>query len=138
MLTEPDYNPETIRQTPQTSRKIEQQVSHIYNLWKNRESRRADVVKSGEYINRDKSIFYDTDGISEHQEETVRVCDECGGLLTIDSSASTGNRIFAVMVPGQSCPVCRKKGEEIFESTARGSYNYTYFQDRDKDIFLVK
>ncbi len=137
-VTEPDYNPETIRQTPQTSRKIEQQVSHIYNLWKNRESRRADVVKSGEYINRDKSIFYDTDGISEHQEETVRVCDECGGLLTIDSSASTGNRIFAVMVPGQSCPVCRKKGEEIFESTARGSYNYTYFQDRDKDIFLVK
>ncbi len=33
-VTEPDYNPEAIRQTPQTSRNIEQQVSHIYNLWK--------------------------------------------------------------------------------------------------------
>jgi len=137
-VTEPDYNPETIRQTPQTSRQIEQQVSHIYNLWKNRESQRADVVKNGEYMRRDKSIFYDTDGISEHQEETVRICDECGGLITIDSQASTGNRIFAVMVPGQSCPTCRKKGEEIFESTATGSYNYVYFQDRDRDIFLVK
>lgn len=137
-VTEPDYNPENIRQTPQTTQHIEQQVSHIYNLWKNRESRRADVVKSGEYMGRDKSIFYDTDGISEQQEETVRICDECGGLITIDSQASTGNRIFAVMVPGQSCPTCRKNGEEIFESTATGSYNYVYFQDRDRDIFLVK
>ncbi|MBW2599477.1 MAG: hypothetical protein JRC60_05215 [Deltaproteobacteria bacterium] len=59
-------------------------------------------------------------------------------MITIDSQASTGNRIFAVMVPGQSCPTCRKKGEEIFESTAGGSYDYVYFQDRDKDIFLVK
>ena len=137
-VTEPDYDPEAIRQTPQVSRHIEQQVSHIYNLWKNRESQRAGVVKGGEYARRDKSVFYDTDGISEHQEETVRICDECGGLVTVNSRASTGNRIFAVMVPGQSCPACRKKGEEIFESTAGGSYNYVYFQDRDRDIFLVK
>lgn len=137
-VTEPDYDPEAIRQTPQTGRHIEQQVSHIYNLWKNRESQRAGVVKGGEYMRRDKSIFYDTDGISEHQEETVRVCDECGGLVTVSSRASTGNRIFAVMIPGQSCPACRKKGEEIFESTNKGSYNYMYFQDRDRDIFLVK
>ena len=137
-VTEPDYNPEAIRQTPQTGKQIEQQVSHIYNLWKNREAQRAGVIKGGEYMRRDKNIFYDTDGISEQQEETVRICDECGGLITIDSQASTGNKIFAVMVPGQSCSTCRKKGEEIFESTATGSYDYVYFQDRDKDIFLVK
>lgn len=137
-VTEPDYNPETIRQTPQTSRYIEQQVSDIYKLWKNRESQKTGIIKGKEYMSRDKNIFYDTDGISEEQEETVRICDECGGLITIDSQASTGNKIFAVMVPGQSCPACRKKGEEIFESTTGGSYNYVYFQDRDRDIFLVK
>ena len=137
-VTEPDYNPENIRQTPQTTQHIEQQVPAIYKLWKNRESQRTGLIKGKEYMRRDKSIFYDTDGISEQQEETVRICDECGGLITIDSQASTGNRIFAVMVPGQSCPTCRKKGEEIFESTATGSYDYVYFQDRDRDIFLVK
>ena len=137
-VTEPDYDPEAIRQTPRTTQQIEQQVSYIYNLWKNRESQRADVIKDKEYLRRDKSIFYDTDGINEYQNETVRVCDECGGLVTTDSEASTGNRIFAVMVPGQSCPTCREKGEEIFESTATGSYDYVYFQDRDRDIFLVK
>ena len=137
-VTEPDYDPEAIRQTPRITQQIEQQVSYIYNLWKNRESQRAGVVKGGEYMRRDKDIFYDTDGISEQQEETVRICDECGGLITINSKASTGNRIFAVMIPGQSCPACRKKGEEIFESTAGKSYDYVYFQDRDRDIFIVK
>ena len=137
-VTEPDYNATAIKQAPQTSRYIEQEVPAIYSKWKNRESQRAKVVKGGEYMRRDKSIFYDTDGISEHQEETVRICDECGGLITISSSANTGNNIFAVMIPGQSCPTCRKKGEEIFESIAGGIYDYVYFQDRDRDIFIVK
>ncbi|HOO90384.1 MAG TPA: histone deacetylase [Syntrophales bacterium] len=137
-VTEPDYNPESIRQTPRTGQQIEQTVSYIYDLWRHRESRRADMIKGAESLRRDKSIFYDTDGISEHQQETVRVCDECGGLVTISSEASTGNRIFAVMVPGQSCPACRKKGEEIFETMHKGSYHYVYFQDRDRDIYLTK
>ena len=137
-VTEPDYDPEAIRQSPRITRQIEQQVSYIYNLWKNRESQRAGVIKGKEYLRRDRGIFYDTDGISEHQEETARICDECGGLVTTSSEASTGNRIFAVMVPGQSCPVCRKKGEEIFESMNKGSYHYIYFQDRDRDTFLIK
>ena len=89
-------------------------------------------------MRRDKNIFYDTDRISEYQEETVRICDECGGLVTIDSQASTGNRIFAVIIPGQSCPVCRRKGEELFESTAGNRYDFIYFQDRDRNIFLRK
>ncbi|MDO9516042.1 MAG: histone deacetylase [Syntrophales bacterium] len=137
-VTEPDYRPETIRQTPQTSRHIEQQVAAIYDLWKGRAPRRAALVKGKEWLHRDRGIFYDTDMISEHQEETVRICDECGGLITIASEASTGNRIFAVIVPGRGCPACRKKGEEIFETTGKGSYQYIYFQDRDRDIFLVK
>ncbi len=137
-VTEPDYNPDAIRQTPQTSRYIKQQVSAVYDLWKNRASRRAALVKNKEYLHRSRSIFYDTDMISEHQEETIRICDECGGLITIDSEASTGNRIFAVIVPGQGCPACRKRGEKIFETTEKGSYRHIYFQDRDRDLFLTK
>ncbi|MDD5722212.1 MAG: histone deacetylase [Syntrophales bacterium] len=138
-VTEPDYDPEATKQTPQTSRYIEQQVAAIYDLWKGRTSRRADLLLKGkEYLHRDRSIFYDTDMISEHQAETVRICDECGGLITIASEASTGNRIFAIIVPGRGCPACRKRGEDIFGSTGKGLYDYIYFQDRDRDIFLVK
>ncbi len=137
-VTEPDYNPEATRQTAQTSRYIEQQVAAISDLWKTRATRRDALVKGKEYLRRSRSIFYDTDMISEQQEETVRICNECGGLITIRSEASTGNRIFAVIVPGRGCPVCRHKGEEIFEETGTGSYHHVYFQDRDRDLFLVK
>lgn len=137
-VREPDYDPDAIKQTPQTTRYIEQQITAIYDLWKNRNSRRAALVKGKEVLHRDRSIFYDTDMITEHQEETVRVCDKCGGLITIDSEASTGKRIFAVIVPGQGCSTCRKRGEEVFEATGTGPYHSVYFQDRDRDVFLVK
>lgn len=89
-------------------------------------------------MRRRKNIYYDTDGISEQQEETVRICEDCGGLVTIDSMADTGNRIFAVIVPGQSCAVCRRNGEDAFEGVERKKYDAVYFQDRDRDVFLVK
>jgi acetoin utilization deacetylase AcuC-like enzyme len=137
-VKEPDYNPMEIRQSPQISRYIEDEVAEIYDLWKNRGSQKADLVKDAKYMRRSRSLYYDTDGISEEQEETVRICDECGGMLTIDSKASTGNRIFAVIVPGQSCDACRERGERAFASIEMGRYDYSYFQDRTRDIFIVK
>jgi acetoin utilization deacetylase AcuC-like enzyme len=137
-VREPDYNPREIEQSSEISRYIEDEVSQIYELWKNRHSQKAEMVRDAKYARRSRSIYYDTDGINEEQEETVRICDDCGGMLTIDSKASTGNRIFAVIVPGQSCPACRENGEKAFESAETGRYDYVYFQDRDRDIFIVK
>ena len=137
-VKEPDYDPVSLKQSDEISRYIEKEASEIYNLWKKRDSIKEDLVGGAEYVRRDRDIYYDTDGISEQQKETVRVCDDCGGLLTIDSEASTGNRIFAVIIPGQSCPACRSKGEEIFASTDKTGLNYAYFQDRDRDVFLVE
>ena len=56
----------------------------------------------------------------------------------IDSMADTGSRIFAVVVPGRSCPACRENGETFFKKTERGRYRAVYFQDRDRDLYLVK
>jgi acetoin utilization deacetylase AcuC-like enzyme len=100
-VKEPDYSPREIEQSSEITRYIEDEVSQIYELWKNRYSQKAELVKDAKYARRSRNIYYDTDGINEEQEETVRICDECGGMLTIDSRASTGNRIFAVIVPGQ-------------------------------------
>jgi len=137
-VMEPDYDPQSIKQSPEITRYIEKVVELIYDLWKNRDSEKAKLKRDSEFITRNKNIYYDTDGISEEQKETIRVCDDCGGLLTIDSTANSMNRILAVVVPGQSCPVCRRKGEEIFASTEKGPFTHVYFQDRDRDIFLVK
>jgi acetoin utilization deacetylase AcuC-like enzyme len=137
-VKEPDYNPLALRESDDIMRKIEKEGAEIYRLWRNRDAMKAKLVGGAGYARRRKSIYYDTDGISEQQEETVRICDDCGGLVLIDSMADTGNRIYAVIVPGQSCPVCRQNGEEFFERTGRGKYNQVFFQDRDRDVFIVK
>ncbi|MBN2284355.1 MAG: histone deacetylase [Deltaproteobacteria bacterium] len=137
-VMEPDYDPEAIRQSPQITRYIEQEVKEIYQLWKDRGTKKAEITEGAGYLRRRRGIYYDTDNIEEDQIETIRICEDCGGLLTIDSRASTGNRVFAVIIPGQSCPACRKKGEQFFESIDRGTYDHVYFQDRDRDIYQVK
>ena len=137
-VKEPDYNPLTLRESDDIMRKIEKDAAEIYRLWQNRDAMKAKLVGDAGYARRRKSIYYDTDGISEQQDETVRICDDCGGLVLIDSMADTGNRIYAVVVPGQSCAVCRQNGEAFFERTGRGKYNQVFFQDRDRDVFIVK
>jgi len=137
-VTEPDYDPSSIRQSSEVTSYIEKEVDLIHSLWKNRNAEKAKVDRDTEFATRQKNIYYDTDGIQEEQKETVRLCNECGGLVFIDSRANYADRIFAVIVPGQSCPICRKKGEDLFESTDKKPYRHVYFQDRDRDIFLVK
>jgi acetoin utilization deacetylase AcuC-like enzyme len=137
-VKEPDYDPLSLRESDEILRKIEKDAGEIFRMWKKRDTLKAKLVGNAQYIRRRKSIFYDTDGISEQQEETVRVCEDCGGLVTIDSMADTGVRIFAVIVPGQNCPACRQAGEEVFEKTGKGKYQQVFFQDRDRDIFITK
>lgn len=74
----------------------------------------------------------------EKQKETVRVCSDCGGLVMIDSAADNGKKIFAVILPNQCCPQCRKDGEDFFGRVSNALYDHVYFQDREKDIFIVK
>ena len=137
-VKEPDYDPLSLRESDEILRKIEKDAGEIFRMWKKRDTLKAKLVGNAQYIRRRKSIFYDTDGISEQQEETVRVCEDCGGLVTIDSMADTGVRIFAVIVPGQNCPACRQAGEEVFEKTGKGKYQQVFFQNRDRDFFITK
>ena len=137
-VKEPDYDPLSLRESDEILRKIEKDAGEIFRMWKKRDTLKAKLVGNAQYIRRRKSIFYDTDGISEQQEETVRICEDCGGLVTIDSMADTGVRIFAVIVPGQNCPACRQAGEEVFEKTGKGKYQQVFFQNRDRDFFITK
>lgn len=137
-VLEPDYNAAAIKQSQEITQYIEKLTGAILNKWKLRDLTRNAADHDKEFDERTKSIYYDTDNIHEEQTESVRICKDCGGLVTIDSMATTRNRIFAVIVPGGSCPACRKRGEEIFDSTRKSSYGHVYFQDRDRDIYLVK
>ncbi|MDA8124806.1 MAG: histone deacetylase [Deltaproteobacteria bacterium] len=137
-VLEPDYNPAALRQSAATTQAIEAEITEVLALWKDRHDLKKKLFENAGYARRKKFIYYDTDGISEHQEETVRLCDDCGGLVMIESAADTGTRIFAVILPGRCCPECRKNGEMFFAKTNRGKHDRVYLQDRERNIFLVK
>ncbi|MDD5475341.1 MAG: histone deacetylase [Syntrophales bacterium] len=138
-VKEPDYDPQKLKQDNDVTAYIERLIPGLHDQWKQQESLKARTLTVGSQEKRERSIYYDTDNIHEEQIETVRICEDCGGLLTIDSMASTGNRIFAVIVPGGGCPLCRKEGEGMFEATKSGSiYRYVYFQDTDRDTFITR
>lgn len=137
-IREPDYDPQALHQSPEVTAYIETLAEAVYGKWKERENNREKGRIVNGYIKRRKRIYYDTDGIVEFQDESVRVCDSCGGLVLIESRADTGFHVYAICVPGRSCAACRSEGEYIFESTPKFKYSYVYFQDREKDVFLVK
>ena len=89
---------------------------------------------------RQRSVFYDTDGLREQQRVNLRTCPECCGFRTIASSASQkdGNRytVFCVSLPAACCKVCADEARSALEDTeSRSGYDYIYLQDRVKDEF---
>ena len=137
-VREPDYNAEKLRQSADITRIIEKEVQNILSLWKRKGKLKAQTVGTNSYVRREKNIYYDTDNITEKQTESVRVCNDCGGLVMINSAADTGKKIYAVILPNQCCPQCRKDGETFFGRINSSLYHHVYFQDREKDIFIVK
>lgn len=137
-VREPDYDAAALKQTPDITQFVEKSTAMAYQLWQERHALTEKIVGQNPFMTRKKHIYYDTDGISEEQEETVRICRDCGGLVTIDSQADTGRRIFAVIVPYLACPMCRQAGEDAFAQADRGRFTGIYFQDKDRDRFLVK
>jgi hypothetical protein len=90
------------------------------------------------FIERQRNIFYDTDGISESQEEVIRLCAKCPGTFKIDSHASTGYRVLGIHLPWSSCPECREQALLWFDKSYGDRYYAVYLQDMDRDEYTVR
>lgn len=139
-IREPDYDAKKQIQSPHITSYIEQLRDHTLDNWENRDLLRDQVYPKQAFHEREKSIFYDTDGIRERQKEVVRTCNDCGGAVTIESRADTGKKgfIFAVHMPRFCCPACRTWAEAQYDSVPKGKYAQVFLQDRDNDTYEVK
>lgn len=140
-VREPDYLPGKFVQSAEMKREIEATIGQLQEIWDNRDRLVEDALaENGQFYRRRKRIFYDTDMISESQEETVRLCDECHGYMTIASQAQRGygilNSAFCVSLPRNACSSCRDDAKEEFEEHKEDSkFNYVYLQDKQKDTY---
>lgn len=139
-IREPDYDERQLRQPQEITKYLEKLKDVTFERWNNHHALREQFYPSRPFHTRSKDIYYDTDGLSEHQEETVRTCEDCGGTVVTDSHCSdTHNRILGVTIPLYACDACRQFGEEQFDKARSGSvYTQVFLQDKERGIYLEK
>ena len=137
-VKEPDYDSRCVRQKPEITRWIQRTGDQILSNWQQRDKIKANIQERRQFAERSRNIYYDTDNISEKQNETLRICSECGGVLQIDSSSDSGRRILAVHIPLRACSDCKSLGYQWFESADMKTYTAVYLQDRPEDIYMQR
>jgi len=142
-VIEPGYTTEKAREDSEVVGQVQKMVEDLRKVWVKRDSINLDkIFGKGTYWSREKSIFYDTDSIIEKQIEEVRRCNDCAGVLTVDSQAAHGllrsYHIYAVSIPIGACSTCREIALEKYERAKREEkYRYVYLQDKPNDAFIT-
>jgi acetoin utilization deacetylase AcuC-like enzyme len=137
-VKEPNYDPDKIRQSPDTTRYIEKLMREVLDERERALARSEKSRASKEFAKRDRTIFYDTDRIMENQKEKLRCCPQCGGVLAIDSTADRGYHIYAVHIPRKACKECQELGYQWFDSADLRTFGRVFLQDRAHDQYLVR
>jgi hypothetical protein len=139
-IREPDYDPRKQIQPKHITEFLQTLKEYTMHHWHNRKELRYQVYPDQPFHKRSVHIFYDTARIRENLNEVVRQCYDCGGALTLDSSADTGRHghIFAVQLPRYCCDPCRKWGEKQFELANPSDYAQIFLQDKDRDEYHIK
>ena len=137
-VQEPDYDPEEIRQSDEVTSAIASTCEHLLEQRQQCGLKREKYLTGNEFVQRSKTVFYDTDNIIEEQKETVRVCKECAGVIKIDSYADTGNHLLGICVPRKACSDCQKLGSQWFDEGSVKRYDLVCLQDRVLDEYQVK
>jgi acetoin utilization deacetylase AcuC-like enzyme len=137
-VREPDYNPEEVRQTDEVRASIISTCDFLLEERKQCGPKREKYLEGKEFVERSKTVFYDTDNIIEEQKEVVRVCRECAGALKIDSYADTKNHLLGIRIPRKSCSTCQEVGRKWFEEGSVARFDLVCLQDRVTDEYHVK
>ncbi len=135
-LREPDFNAERYRQSREITEHIELLGEKVLKIWRQRELL-TETARAKSYPNqRNRHIFYDLDGIHEQQNERVRICDDCGGALRIESIAGHAKPILAVHIPFNACSACQDQGHQWYETADRSRFSNIFLQDRMTDRYF--
>ncbi|NSW82502.1 MAG: histone deacetylase [Syntrophothermus sp.] len=141
-VREPDYWPGRFKESPERKAQVQRLVEELLKYWEMRDKASPDPKSvNGRFYQRKRRIFYDTDYIEEIQFESLKLCDDCPGYLSIDSTANHGygrtGKVLCLSVPFKACSVCRAEAAETYERSKKDrDYQYVYLQDKAADTFL--
>ena len=137
-VREPTYNPERLRQSQDVTRIIGKVGELVLAYWQKRDAIQDQVREKPTCGHRSRQLFYDTDNITETQEETIQICDHCGGAWRIDSTSDRGRHILAIHIPRRACPDCQKAGRTWFDEANGKAFDMIALQDQSTDTYTVR
>lgn len=138
-VVEPDID-KCPQQSSRTTAYIKALVEDWRKTWAARDKlRHAAVAQAGDFWTRKRNIYYDDSGISECQEENVRLCQHCPGYFTVTTAAeghSFGYKsAFAAVIMRDACPACQQEARDtVLAAKKQGHYEHYFVQDKGKDI----
>ncbi len=129
-VKEPDYDPELLKQDSAITAYIADLKKDVLN---NYFHPKPDYQLPGKknFIGREKDIYYDTDGIQEKQNEFIKICDKCRGLMYIESSSSVNELCMGIEIPVDACKKCQSEGKKLFDKSVK-SREYLTVQLTDR------
>jgi hypothetical protein len=141
-VQEPEARPQPAPAAAQEA--VRRTVGFLQETWQRRRERDLDqLFGCGPFFKRSRRIDYDTDAITETQQEKIRRCEVCSGYRVVISAAEqqrrAGKRVGAVLIPWHVCQRCRTEAEEAWERLQQErELEYVYLQDVAVDRYLMK
>jgi acetoin utilization deacetylase AcuC-like enzyme len=117
---------------------IKEIIEERQHTWAIREKLRQEaILKYGEFWKQTRSIYYDDEGINERQKETVRLCPQCSGYVTIETEAR-GNfgykTAYIAIVPSKACPTCQRAAyDAVHKVKQQEQYQHYIVQNKYED-----
>jgi len=122
-VREPQFAPEKVKQDP----RIADYVKKLCDLMRDAYFDPPKTPSKGEIVgneySRTKDIYYDTDGISESQVESVLLCEDCSGVVKIETWSNINPLSCCVEIPMDACGRCHDSGLRMLEEAqVKGNY----------------
>ena len=132
-VAEPGYDAQALKQDPKVTEYIKQLCEELPRLYfqppEPPENRRE--MKVGNAWVRHKEIYYDTDGISETQIESVSDCGNCRGTLRIETRSTVNQPCVGIEIPVDGCPKCVDEAYRLLEEDQlKGGFRFIQFINR--------
>jgi len=128
-VREPNFNPEAIRQPAKVTAYIEEVCRDILALTRTPKPPKGETAHG--WFSRRKTLYYDTDAITEYQTESVRLCDHCRGVVKYETESTRNPLCLGVEAPIGACEKCVEEAYRIYEAgQIKGEYRHLQLIDR--------
>jgi acetoin utilization deacetylase AcuC-like enzyme len=135
-LREPDYDAAYLRQ----DKRVTDNIARVSDMTLERYfSPKPHVLfRPGTFVAEERDIFYDTDRIQERRKDSVMICEECAGLLVIETASSVNPLSLCIEIPVGACDRCRDEGLRRLEDGSRnGAYRHIKLINRRDKVYLA-